>query len=149
MDHIAVDGDECVLYLGHPSREGDSPGGVERFGFHGVEQLHPGAAILGIGGLECIRPITERQNRSSDPLLTQTPHHMLDHGPVDNRKHLFWTGQGKRPKSGAESADQNNRVHVSGSPGSAAVFHPDARNVLIEVLVELDRPFGLGEVGHQ
>jgi len=60
---FAIDHEEGLVESGLLRRETDSAGGVERFGFNGVGDVHTGDHAGGIGLDEAVGQITQGQTR--------------------------------------------------------------------------------------
>ena len=91
---VAVDDDEALVDAGVAGGEADGAGGVERLGLDRVAQPHAGARPVGIGSLEGVGPVAERQHGLVDPVAGQPGDDPLDHRPVDDRQHLLRASRG-------------------------------------------------------
>ena len=61
-EHVAVEHEEALGDAGVERGEADGAGGVARLGLDGVVEVDAGAAPVGVGGLEGVGPVAQRQH---------------------------------------------------------------------------------------
>ena len=110
-EHIAVDDDERLIDPRRLGGETNSAGSVERLRFDGIGQRHTSALTIGIRLPEDVFFVAERQHDLIHTVGAEPADDMLEHRRTDHRQHLLRCGEGERPETGSEAADEHDCLH--------------------------------------
>ena len=118
-EDVAVDHHEGVVDPGGVGGEANRSGGVERRRLGGVGEPDACGHVVGVGILERVRQVLERQHRLVDAVRAEMLKHPLDHRPLDDRQHLFRGAEGQWSQAGALAPESPPRQPATPRPRDA------------------------------
>ena len=110
-DDVAVDDHKRVINTSVDGSEPDGARRIERLRLHGVDKAYASGIPVGIGLLERIGQVPQRQNGLVHSMGPQMRQHPFDHRHANDRQHLLRYGQGQGTEPSTFASNEDNRLH--------------------------------------